>query len=164
MLGEADSLGNQALGKYLHSCETYLICTLSLKDKDPDLRWVWLPKVLWPSSWLAVAQTKPSKFSVNLVLFNPCWLTMIDELYLHSYANEPNKSPWRKRIKALLLWEIGHLSSPSRSCLGSLFLHPWRNRGGCVRDPQRTYNTYAYKICTMIFTYTLLEIMLTVNM
>ena len=29
----------------------------------------------------------------------------------------------------------GHLSSPSRSCLGSLFLHPWRNRGGCVKAP-----------------------------
>ena len=60
------------------------------------------PKVLWPSSWLAVTQNKPSKFSVNPVLFNPYWLTMIDELYLHSYANEPNKSPWRERIKALL--------------------------------------------------------------
>ena len=27
---------------------------------------------------------------------------MIDELYLHSYANEPNKSPWRERLGALL--------------------------------------------------------------
>ena len=27
---------------------------------------------------------------------------MIDELYLHSYANEPNKSPWRERLWALL--------------------------------------------------------------
>ena len=27
---------------------------------------------------------------------------MIDELYLHSYANEPNKSPWRERLRALL--------------------------------------------------------------
>ena len=62
-----------------------------------------VPKVLWPSSCLAVAQNKPPRFSVNHVLFNPYWLTMIDELYLHSYANEPNKSPWRERIKALLL-------------------------------------------------------------
>ena len=27
---------------------------------------------------------------------------MIDELYLYSYANEPNKSPWRERHGALL--------------------------------------------------------------
>ena len=33
---------------------------------------------------------------------------------------EPNKSPLRKRVLALLLGEIGHLSSPSRSCLGRL--------------------------------------------
>ena len=88
------------------------------------------PKVLWPSNWLAVTQNKPSRFSVNPVLFNPYWLTMIDELYLHSYANEPNKSPWRERLWALLLWKIGHLSSPSRSCLGRLILHPWRTGVG----------------------------------
>ena len=35
---------------------------------------------------------------------------------------EPNKSPWRNRLKALLLLEIGHLSSPSRSCLGRFIL------------------------------------------
>ena len=27
---------------------------------------------------------------------------MIDELYLYSYANEPNKSSWRERLGALL--------------------------------------------------------------
>ena len=41
-------------------------------------------------------------FSVNHVLFNPYCLTMIDELYPYSYANEPNKSPWRERLWALL--------------------------------------------------------------
>ena len=61
------------------------------------------PKVLWPSNYLAIIQNKPSKFSVNHVLFNPCWLTMMDELYLYSYGNEPNKSPWRERLWALLL-------------------------------------------------------------
>ena len=33
---------------------------------------------------------------------------------------EPNKSPLRKRLLALLLGEISHLSSPSRSCVGRL--------------------------------------------
>ena len=27
---------------------------------------------------------------------------MINELYLYSYSNEPNKSPWRERLGALL--------------------------------------------------------------
>ena len=35
---------------------------------------------------------------------------------------KPNKSPLRKRLLALLLSEICHLSSPSRSCLGRLTL------------------------------------------
>ena len=60
---------------------------------------------------------------------------MIYEPYLHSYGNEPNKSPWRKRLWALLHCEIGHLSSPSRSCLRSVFLHPWRNRGAALKTP-----------------------------
>ena len=50
---------------------------------------------------------------------------MTDELYpyaLYSYANKPNKSPLRKRLLALLLREIGYLSSLSRSCLGRLIL------------------------------------------
>ena len=108
-------------------------------------------KVLWSSSWLAVAQNMLSRFSVNPVLFNPHWLTMIDELYLHSYPNEPNKSPWRKRIKALLPWEIGHVSSPSRSCLGSLFLHPWRNRGAALKTPDiwcPTWGLRTFRTCT----------------
>ena len=35
---------------------------------------------------------------------------------------KPNKSPLRKSFPALLLGEIGHLSSPGRSCLGRLIL------------------------------------------
>ena len=62
-----------------------------------------LPKVSWPSNELAITQNNTSKFSVNHVLFNPYWLTMIDELYLHSCANEPNKSPWREKLWALLI-------------------------------------------------------------
>ena len=54
--------------------------------------------------------------------------------------DEPNKSPWRKRLLVLLLWEIGHLSSPSRSCLGRLILIcANREWGGlCRRSPPYT--------------------------
>ena len=47
---------------------------------------------------------------------------MLDELYLYPVQLEPNKSPLRNRLLVLLLWECGHLSSPSRSCLGRLIL------------------------------------------
>ena len=45
---------------------------------------------------------------------------------------EPNKSPLRERLLALLLWEISHLSSPSRPCLGR-HSHPWRGMGRLSR-------------------------------
>ena len=35
---------------------------------------------------------------------------------------KPNKSSFRNRLKAFLLWEISYLSSPSRSCLGRIIL------------------------------------------
>ena len=59
--------------------------------------------------------------------------------------NEPNKSPWRKRLLALLLWEIGHLSSPSRSCLGRLILICGRWRGSAVKLPHT--GKYSSNIC-----------------
>ena len=47
--------------------------------------------------------------------------------------NEPNESPLRKRFLVLLLLEIGHLSSPSRSGLGRLILiHGGRGWGGAL--------------------------------
>ena len=63
-----------------------------------------VPKVLWPSNYLAVTQNKPSKFSVYHVLFNPYWLTMIDELYLYSYANSPLRD-WPPLLpKQIMSW------------------------------------------------------------
>ena len=55
--------------------------------------------------------------------------------------NEPNKSPLRKTLLVLLLWEIGHLSSPSRSCLGRLILIcSSRGEGGpCGWSPPDTH-------------------------
>ena len=83
------------------------------------------PKVLWPFSYLTLPQNKPSEFFECYLLFDSYCLTMIDEIYLYalySYAIKPNKSPLRNRLLALLLWEIGHLSSPNRSCLDRLIL------------------------------------------
>ena len=45
------------------------------------------PKVLWHFSYLILTQNKPSEFLECYLLFDPSCLTMIDELYLYSYAN-----------------------------------------------------------------------------
>ena len=62
---------------------------------------------------------------------------------------EPNKSPLRKRLPVLLLWEIGHLSSPSRSCLGRLILIRGGQRGSVGRAPPQKVNSfYLESYCT----------------
>ena len=77
------------------------------------------PLTLWP--WLRIS----TEFFECYLLFGHFCLTMIDLLYCLPCIPmqiKPNKSPLRKSLLALLLWEIGHLSSPSRSCLGRLIL------------------------------------------
>ena len=112
--------------------------------KSPSIEWVWFPKVSWPFSYLTLTQNKPSQFFECYLLFDHYCLTMTDELYvyaLYSYANKPNKNPLRKKLLALLLWEIGHLYSPSRSCLGRLILsHGSRRQGEVGRWRPPTFN------------------------
>ena len=62
---------------------------------------------------------------------------MIDELYLYSYANEPNKSPGRERLGALLpLRETATFPPQADHVLVVFFLRPWWNLGGCVKAPR----------------------------
>ena len=85
---------------------------------------------------MAVTQNKPSEFSVNLVLFNPYWLTMIDELYLYSYANEPNKTPWRERLKALLpLREMATFPPQADHVLVVFFFRRGGTWGAALKSP-----------------------------
>ena len=59
---------------------------------------------------------------------DPCYpRNVICKPYLLSLICIPmqvklNKSPLREKLEALLLWEIGHLSFPSRPCLGRFIL------------------------------------------
>ena len=109
----------------IKSYETYFANALNLNDKGPSMKWIYFPKVLWSFNYLTLTQNKPSQFFECYLLFDHNCLTMIDELYVYalcSYANKANKSPLRNRFLALLLWEFGHLSSPSRSCLGRFIL------------------------------------------
>ena len=100
------------------------VYTLNLNDKGPSLKWVCFPKSYstltnWP--WLRISPQSSLFVIYCLILTAWQWL-MINELYLYSEQIEPNKSPLRKRLLALLLWETGHLSSPRRSCIGRLIL------------------------------------------
>ena len=91
---------------------------------------------------MAVTQNKPSKFSVNHVLFNPYCLTIIDELYLYSCANEPNKSPWRERLWALSFERLATSPPQADHVLVDLFFIRG-GRGYCVKAPRH--------LCTPMF-------------
>ena len=73
----------------IKSCETCFANTLNLNDKDPSMKWVCFPKVLWSFNYLTLTQNKPSKF-FECYLFDYYCLTMIDELSIYAlyfYAN-----------------------------------------------------------------------------
>ena len=63
---------------------------------------------------------------------------------------EPNKSPLRKRLLFFLLWEISHLSSPSRSCLGRLILISGGPGGALRWSPSHTVS-FSLKSLFMYF-------------
>ena len=120
----------------MKSCETCFANTINLNDKGPSLKWVCFPKFYsslanWP--WLRI--------SPHSSLFVICYLILTAWQWLMSFTCvpvqiEPNKSPLRNRLMALLFWEIGYLSSPCRSCLGKLILICGRQgRGGPVGGP-----------------------------
>ena len=63
---------------------------------------------------------------------------MIDELYLYSYANEPNKSPWRERLWALLPLRETATFPPQADHVLVVFFFICGGPGGCVKAPQQT--------------------------
>ena len=90
------------------------------------------PKVLWPFNFLTLTQNKPwvlwmlsitwsflpdNEWALHIYIYMPCTPMQI----------KPNKSPLRNKFLVFLFWEIGYLSSPSRSGLGRLiFIHGGR--------------------------------------
>ena len=96
-------------------------------------------KVLYPLGnwpWLRI-NPQSSLFVIYCLILTACqWLMSFTCIPVQI---EPNKSPLRKRLLALLLWEMGHLSSPSRSCLGRLILIRgswWGDPAGRAPPPQ----------------------------
>ena len=63
---------------------------------------------------------------------------MIDELYPYSYANEPNKSPWRERLGALLPLRETATFPPQADHVLVVFFFICGGRGGCVKAPRQS--------------------------
>ena len=110
-------------------CETCFANTLNLNDKGPSIKWICFPKfygplTIWP--WLRISPHSSLNVIYCLIITAWQWLSFT---YMPCIPMQikPNKSPLRNRPKALLLWEMGYLSSPNRSCLGRIILI----HGGC---------------------------------
>ena len=82
------------------------------------MKWVCFPKFYSPlANWPLLKISPQSSLYVIYCLILTAWQWLMSFTCI-PVQNEPNKSPLRKRLLVILLWEIGHLSSPSRSCLG----------------------------------------------
>ena len=82
------------------------------------MKWVCSPKFYSPlANWPWLRISPHSSLYVIYCLIITAWQIQAVQIPVQI---QPNKSPLRKRLLVLLLWEIGHLSSPSRSCLGRL--------------------------------------------
>ena len=101
------------------------------------MKWVCFPKFYSPlANWPWLRISPQSSLNVTYCLIRTAWQWLMSFTCI-PVQTEPNKSSLRNRLLALLLWETGYLSSPSRSCLGRLILtHGGRLVGGSsVAEP-----------------------------
>ena len=109
----------------IKSCETHFAKNaLNSLIRVPSMKWVCFPKfygplAIWP--WLRISPHSSLNVIYYLLITTWQWLSFTWKPCIPMQI-KPNKSPLRNRLKALLLWEICYLSSPSRSCLGRLIL------------------------------------------
>ena len=126
-------------------CETCFANTLILNDKGPSTKWVCSPKfysplAIWP--WLRISPHSSLNVIYCLIITAWQWLMSFTYTPWIPMQIKPNKSPLRNRLLVLLLWEIGHLSSPSRSCLGRLILIHGGWGALRVETPTKIKNTH----------------------
>ena len=76
------------------------------------------PLAIWP--WPKISPQSSLNVIYCLIITAWQWLMSFTRIPYIPMQIKPNKSLLRNRFLAHLLWEIGHLSSPSRSCLGRL--------------------------------------------
>ena len=107
--------------KCIKSCETSFANTLNLNDKGPSLKWVCFPKSYGPlTNWPWLRISPQSSLFVIYCLTLTAWQWLMSFTCIPVQI-EPNKSPLRKRLLALLLWELGHLCSQAEHVLLDLF-------------------------------------------
>ena len=70
---------------------------------------------------------------------------MIDELYLYSNANEPNKSPWRERLGALLPLREAATFPPQADHVLVVFFFIHGGTWGAALKPPDKYLPKLYK-------------------
>ena len=86
------------------------------------MKWVCSPEFYGPlANWPWLRISLHSSLNVIYCLIITVWQWLMNFTCI-PVQTEPNESPLRNTLRALLLWETGHLSSPSRSCLGRLIL------------------------------------------
>ena len=106
---------------FIKLCETYFANTLNLNDKGPSLKRVCFPKFYSPLANCAWLRNSPCSSLYVFIIWS--LLPGNDWCALPVFLCKLNpKKPLKKRLLALLLWEIDHLSSPRRYCLGRLIL------------------------------------------
>ena len=104
------------------------------------MKWVCFPKFYNPLANRPLLRISPqSSLYVIYCLILTAWQWLMSFTCIPVQI-EPNKSPLRKRLLALLLWEVGHLSSPSRSCIGRLILICVRQGSSVGGAPPQIYN------------------------
>ena len=134
----------------IKSCETCFANTLDLNDKGPSLKWVCFPKSYSPlANWPWLRISPQSSLFVIYCLILTAWQWLMSFACIPVQI-EPNESPLRKRLLALLLWEIGHLSSPSRSCLGRLILI-LGSQGALQAEPPHSLWPLLFLHCFLFF-------------
>ena len=132
----------------IKSCEICFANTLNLNDKGPCMKWVCSPKFYGPLAnwpWLRISPQTSLNVIYCLIITAWQWLSF---MYMPVQIKH-NKRPLRNRLLALLLWEIGHLSTPSRACPGRLILIRGGQGGGRVPLREEHPLTKPY-VCTCI--------------
>ena len=109
----------------IKSYETYFANTLYLNDMGPGIKWVCSPKFCGPlANWPWLRISPQSSLNVTYCLIITAWQWLMSFTYMPCIPMQikPNKTLLRNKLLVLLLWDFGHLSSPSRSCLSRLIL------------------------------------------
>ena len=118
----------------INSCETCFANTLNLNDKGPSLKWVCFPKSYSPlANWPWLRISPQSSLLVIYCLILTAWQWLMSFTCI-PVQNEPNKSPLRKMLLALLFERSATFPPQADHVLVDLF-SSIAGGGACGRSP-----------------------------